>query len=100
MRMSSIGKINEFKLKEESVAAYLKQMELFFAGSKITEADKLVTMFLSVVGTNTYTLLRGLVAPGKPKDKSFLQLVEVLKKHYEPTRIVIIERFYSHHHGQ
>lgn len=43
------------------------------------EADKQVTMFLSVVGANTYTLLRGLVAPGKPKDKSCLQLVEVLK---------------------
>ena len=98
--MSSIGKIDEFKPEEESVAAYLERMELFFAANNIKEAEKQVTVFLSVVGANTYTLLRGLVAPEKPKDKSFTQLTEVLKKHYEPTRIVIAERFYFHRRGQ
>ena len=98
--MSSIGKIDEFKPEQESVATYLERMELFFVANNIKEAEKQVTVFLSVVGANTYTLLRGLVAPEKPKDKSFAQLTEVLKKHYEPTRIVIAERFYFHRRGQ
>ena len=67
--MSSVGKIEEFKPEEESVAAYLEQIELFFVANNIEER-KQVTVFLSVVGANTYTLLRDLVFPAKPKESS------------------------------
>ena len=40
------------------------------------------------------------MSPAKPKEKIFAQLTEALKKHYEPTRIVIAERFYFHHRSQ
>ena len=40
------------------------------------------------------------MAPAKLKEKSFKQLTEVLKKHYEPTRIVIAEQFYFHRRSQ
>ena len=97
--MASIGKIEEYKPDGESIAAYLEQVELFFAANNI-EDDKKVTVFLSVLGASTYTLLRDLVAPTKPSEKSFAQLKELLKKHYEPTRIVIAERFYFHRRSQ
>ena len=93
--MGSIGKIEEYKPDGESIAAYLERVELFFAANNI-EDDKKVTVFLSVLGASTYTLLRDLVAPTKPSEKSFAQLKELLKKHYESTRIVIAERFYFH----
>ena len=57
------------------------------------------SLFLSVIGANNYTLLQDLVAPAKLKEKSFEQLTEVLKNHYEPTRIVITKRFNFHHHS-
>ena len=57
-------------------------------------------MFLSILGASTYILLRDLVAPTKPSEKSFAQLKELLKKHYEPTRIVIAERFCFHRRSQ
>ena len=41
-------------------------------------------------------VLRNLVAPSKPQDKSMLELTTVLKKHFEPKPIVIAERFYFH----
>ena len=97
--MTSIGKIKEYKPDGESIAAYLEQGELFFAANNI-EDEKKVTVFLSVLGASTYTLLRDLVAPTKPSEKSFTQLKELLKKHYEPTRIVIAEQFYFHHRSQ
>ena len=98
--MSSIGKIEEFKPEEEAITAYLERMELFFAAANGIKEEKKVTVFLTVVGATTYTLLRDLVSPAKPKEKTFEELTVVLKKHYEPTRIVIAERFYFHRRGQ
>ena len=98
--MTIIGKIEQFKPEEESITAYLERVELYFAANNITEGEKKVTVFLSVVGVQPYTLLRDLVSPAKPKEKTFAQLTEVLKKHYEPTRIVIAERFYFHRRNQ
>ena len=100
MRMTAIGKIEQFKAEEESITAYLERVELYFAANDIDEGEKKVTVFLSVVGAQAYTLLRDLVSPAKPKEKTFAQLMEVLKKHYEPTRIVIAECFYFHCRSQ
>ena len=45
------------------------------------------------MGSPTYTLLKNLVRPGKPQDKSLEELFTLLKNHYEPKVIVIAERF-------
>ena len=98
--MTAIGKIEQFKPEEESITAYLERVELYFAANDINEGEKKVTIFLSVVGMQAYTLLRDLVSPAKLKKKTFAQLTKVLKKHYEPTQIVIVERFYFHRWSQ
>ena len=98
--MTAIGKIEQFKAEEEWITAYLERVELYFAANDIDEDEKKVTVFLSVVGIQAYPLLRDLVSPAKPKEKTFKQLMEVLKKHYEPTQIVIVKRFYFHCHSQ
>ena len=41
--MTSIGKIEEYKLDGESIAAYLERVELFFAANNI-EDEKKVTV--------------------------------------------------------
>ena len=98
--MTAIGKIEQFKPEEESITAYLDRVELYFTANDITQGEKKVTIFLSEVGVQAYTLLRDLVSPAKPKDKTFEQLMEALKKHYEPTSIVIVEHFYFHCRSQ
>ena len=47
-----------------------------------------------------YSLLQDLVAPDKPSDKSFADLKESLKAHYEPKQKVISERFRFHQRSQ
>ena len=59
------------------------------------EAKK-VPVFLSVLGSKTYSVLRTLVAPTIPQDKFFADLVSVLKKHFDPKLLVIAERFQFH----
>lgn len=59
-----------------------------------------MAVFLSVVGSKNYSLLRNLVAPSLPGSKTFEQLVSALKKHFEPKPLVIAERFHFHKRDQ
>ena len=43
-----------------------------------------------------YNLLRNLLAPVAPMNKSLDEAVSTLKAHYEPKPLVIAERFHFH----
>ena len=72
--MDSYGKLSEFHPEAESISAYLERVELFFTANSIAD-DKKVAVFVSVVGGKTYSLLRDLLAPEKPQDKSLTSVV-------------------------
>ena len=54
-RMSSYGHIKELCPEEETVEPYLERIELFFIANEIADEKKVV--FLSVIGSKTYTIL-------------------------------------------
>jgi len=97
--MTSIGQIGEFKPDEERISAYLERIQLFFVANSIAD-EKKVAVLLSVIGAKTYALLRDLLAPTKPQDKSFDELATTLTTHFEPKPIVITERFHFHRRNQ
>ena len=66
--------------------AYRKLFELFVTANAI---DWLII-----------SLLHGLVSLDLPKDKLFSELVDILKKHYNPEPIVIAKRFHFFQHSQ
>ena len=88
--MISYGHIDQFRLENESIEAYLERVNIYFKANKISDEKKL-SIFLSVVGGKIYSLLRDLLAPVKPKAKSFDELASKLKKHFQPKKIVIAE---------
>jgi hypothetical protein len=47
-----------------------------------------------------YDTLRSLVAPGKPSEKTYDQLVQLLQQHYAPKPLIIAERFRFYRHCQ
>ena len=53
-----------------------ERLSFFFAANEVTTNAKKKAIFLIVVGASTYKLLQGLVAPDKPGDKSYEELVE------------------------
>ena len=64
-----------------------------FVANGITGADKKRAILLSVIGDGTYKVLSSLLAPDKPGEKSFDNLVTVLKNHFCPVPSEIMERF-------
>ena len=54
---------------------------------------KQIAVLLTVIGSETYSLLRNLLSPERPSTKSFVDIVNVLKHHLNPKPIVIAERY-------
>ena len=93
------GSVQEYNQENELFSAYLERVDLFFSANDVGD-DKKVPIFLTVVGSKTYSLLRSLVAPSLPQEKTFAELSEVLKVHFEPKPLVIAERFLFHKRSQ
>ena len=93
--MSVIGKLQEFKPETECFSTYVERLKLL----KVSE-DKKVAVFLTVIGPKNYALLSDFYAPTKPRDIALEDLIKTLEGHFEPTPIVIAERFHFHKRDQ
>ncbi len=56
-------------------------------------------VFLTPVGGQTYTLLRDLLSPAKPAEKTLKQLMDALRGHYKP-KVTMAERYVFHQRKQ
>ena len=67
-----LGKMEEFDASREEWTQYVERMDHFFAANGIDEAHKKKSTFPAVAnfGPATYTLVRNLVSPDKPGDKT------------------------------
>ena len=81
---------------KEDIASYIERVELYFAANYVEE-DHEVATFLALIRADAYGVLRNLLAPvDRPKDKSFVELTELLVAHYSPKPILIAESFKFH----
>ena len=83
----------EFDQGREDWVSYCERLEQHFAAHEVTDAGKQRAILLSVCGATTYQLMRNLVAPGKPAEKSFGELVTLVKEHLTPPPSEIMQRF-------
>ena len=62
--------------------------------------EKKAAIFLSTIGPTAYHTLGNVLAPGKPSEKSYDDLVTVMKSFYSPKPSTIVKhyRFYSCFH--
>uniref|UniRef100_A0AAV2LW61 Retrotransposon gag domain-containing protein n=1 Tax=Knipowitschia caucasica TaxID=637954 RepID=A0AAV2LW61_KNICA len=91
--MATIGTLAAFDAKNQSWEEYCKIMEQFFEANEIDDGDKQRAILLSVVGASTYSLMRNLLSPEKPKEKTYHQLVVLLKNHFDPKPSEIVQRY-------
>ena len=87
-----LGKVDKFDCTKEDWTQYVEHPDHFFVANDIADAGKKRAVLLSVVGSSTYVLLRNLVQPAKPGDKTYAELVAKLKDHYNPTPSETIQR--------
>ena len=107
-----IGQIEPYDGSSDLVA-YLERLELYFVANNvgtiaggadqavINAADrKRVATLLTLVGAETYLLLKSLVSPRNPADLSFEETTDTLKSHLNPRRLTVAERYKFHQRTQ
>ena len=91
-----LRKIGEFDSATEDWTSYLERLTHYLATNGIAEEKKKDTFLCCVGIRETFGLLRALVAPQNPGDKTFIELTDALTIHLAPKPLVIAERFYFH----
>ena len=94
-----LGNLHEFRPEVERFTVYLERVKIFFAVNDIP-TEKKVPVFLNAVGGITYGVLRNLVAPDNPIDKTFEEIITKLTEHFDPKPLIIVERYHFHKRDQ
>ena len=90
------GIIGEFQSAQESWQSYVERLQQYFVANDVKSQEKQRAVLLSAVGAQTYQLIRNLLAPTKPTDVSFAEIVDAMQKHIQPLPSVIVQRFNFH----
>uniref|UniRef100_A0A8C5MWZ0 CCHC-type domain-containing protein n=1 Tax=Leptobrachium leishanense TaxID=445787 RepID=A0A8C5MWZ0_9ANUR len=88
-----VGTVSPFDCELQSWDEYIEVLDYFFQANEITDAGKRKAVLLSGVGASTYSLLRSLLCPMTPAEKTYQELVVVLKAHYNPKPSEIVQRY-------
>ena len=87
------GMISEFDHEVEDWTTYVERVNLYLTANDITDPGKKRVVLLSVCGAKTYHTIRDLVAPSKPTDLEYDEVVTKVQEHYNPTPVVIVQRY-------
>ena len=87
-----IGITHPFEEKEEWIQ-YVERLEHFFAANGHTDAGKQKYILLTAIGPTAHKHLSSLISPDKPGEKTYSQLVKIMKAHHSPTPSEIVQRF-------
>jgi len=91
--------LSVFENHQESSNNYVDRFKIYCTVNDVTEAKK-ASAFLNMMGAQTYSLLTNLVAPKKPSELTFMEVVASLRKHLNPAPLIITERFKFHRRHQ
>ncbi|XP_042150116.1 uncharacterized protein LOC121838113 [Ixodes scapularis] len=89
--MSRLGRLDEYDPKIQDFESYLERFEFFVSANEIAAARKLA-VFLTLIGAEAYEVLKNLVVPALPGQKTYEEVKTLLKNHYSPKTSVIAER--------
>uniref|UniRef100_A0A2A4JNM5 Uncharacterized protein n=1 Tax=Heliothis virescens TaxID=7102 RepID=A0A2A4JNM5_HELVI len=77
-----IGSIEHFNAEKQYFRDYSERMEQFFIVNMVEDTMK-VPMLTTLIGPETYNVLKNLVAPDAPATKTYAQQIEILAGRYE-----------------
>ena len=72
---------------------------MYFAANEV-KRKKQVTVFFNLIGRETYSLLRNLISPVKLVEKSPEELMDVLREHFEPKKVIVASCYQFHQRRQ
>ena len=86
-----IGNIEQFKIGDD-FESYYERIEQFFKANNIKD-EKKTSLFLTIIGSEAYKIIKNIVLPNKVSDSTYENLVLKLKEYFEPKLNIIYERY-------
>ena len=74
----------------------MERLQEHFIANDVDATEKQRAILLSIVGGKTYQLIGNLLSPAKPTERSFDEIVEAVRNHYQPVPSIIVQRFNFH----
>ena len=90
----------EFISTNEDWSSYVERLEQYFMANDVSTAGKKKAILLSFCGSAAYQLIKSLLVPSRPHEKSFAQIVEMMCNHCHPKASPIVCRFTFNSHSQ
>ena len=98
--MATHGSIGEFNSGVEDWVSYSERLEHYFGangiGTNEAALKKRTSILLTCCSPAAYQPIRNLTSPGRPTDKTFPELVTLVKEHHQPTPSITVQRFNFH----
>nr|XP_047132680.1 uncharacterized protein K02A2.6-like [Hydra vulgaris] len=90
--MMHLSNISCLDLENDDFVEYIERFDNFLLANDIEDAEKQKAVFLSTIGGPAYKLIRSL-CENDTKNKSFTQIVKLMKDHLKPIPNSIAQRF-------
>ena len=87
-----VGHIGEYEEKKEDFASYQERLEQWMMLNKVTD-DQKCGCLISIMGADTYKLLKNILHPSKPSERTFSENHKILSDYFFPKPIIIAEHF-------
>ena len=92
--MAVHGTVGEFTGVGHEWPAYIERLEFYFAANDVEGDAKKRAILLSSCGASTYGLIRSLVAPNKPSEVAYNNIVDKVRAHHSLKPSQIVQRYH------
>ena len=90
--MAVHGQIGIFDSNEEDWQSHVERLKLYCIANSIDTEEKQRAILLSACGPATYRTIKNIVAPIKPAEKTFDDIVKLMGEHYNPKPTPTVQR--------
>lgn len=84
--MAHIGQIEQFNHDTDDWSMYIEKVEYYFEANDIADGRRKAAL-LSLIGPDTFKLLRSLLVPHTPADYSYDELIQSMSAHFCPKTV-------------
>ena len=91
--MATHNRLREFICSKVELQSFCIGNPVFYCRVEVQEVDKQRAVLFSICGSATYKLIKNLLAPAKPTDTSFKDIVKLLTEHYQPKPSRVVQRY-------
>ncbi|XP_037520573.1 uncharacterized protein LOC119397207 [Rhipicephalus sanguineus] len=86
------GKLPEF-VSGTDWSSPIERLEFYYEANDIVESSKKRAMLFTICGEQTYETMRALVAPKKPSEVDFVDIIKLMTQHFDPRPSELLGRY-------